>query len=199
MPTSKISLRLGIAATVIIIVIIAARSWSHAEKKPFVFPDIGSPIASAMVIYDSRDISLDTRKIADIINKSSNDATAKAEDVPLPQGGVFPLVRVTTPVALVVVVDDSSYAVEEIRELTNDTEKKQQLPKELIAKLRRCNSRLSVSSANSPTKVTDKAVIVEAKTDLDPKSPAVQKLLHTLEDSTQGLTFDCVDGKWLTR
>lgn len=199
MTASEISLVLGIAATVIIVTIFASSPPAHAEKEPFVFPDIGSPIASAMVIYDSRDVALDTKKIADIINKSSEDATAKAEDVTLPGGMVFPLVRVMTPVSFVVVINDSPDSVEEIREMADEAEKKQQLPKELIAKLRRCNARLDVSSANSQTSVTEKAMIVDAKTDLDPTSPAVQKLLHTLQDSTQGLTLDCVHGGWLMR
>jgi hypothetical protein len=188
-----------IAATVIVILIIAARSRTRAEKKPFVFPDIGSPIGSAMIIYDARDISLDTRKIADIINRSSTGAAAKAEDVPLPQGGVFPLVRVTSPIAFVVVVNDTPDCVEEIREIANEAEEKHELPKELIEKLRRCNARLDVSSANNRTRVTNKAVIVEATTDLDPTNPAVQIVLQTLQDATNGLTFDCVNGGWLMR
>jgi hypothetical protein len=124
------------------------------SAQPPAFPDIGSPIASAMVFY---------------------------------------------PVSFVVVINDAPESVEEIREIADEAESKQQLPKELIEKLRRCNARLDVSSANSPVKMTDKRIVVEAKTDLDPTNPPVLKILHSLEDSTHGLTFDCVKGGWLTR
>jgi len=198
MTVSEISTWLGIAVAVTIVFFFAANPGTHTEKKPFVLPDIGSPISSAMVIFDSRDVQLDTKKIAAILNNSSKEISAKAEDVPLPHGGVFPLVRVTAPVALVVTIDDSTDALEEIRELTDEAEKQNYLSKELIAKLRKCNARLGVSSANSQTTVTDKAVTVEAKTDLDPANPVVKKLLHTLQDSTHGLTFDCVNGGWMS-
>lgn len=187
-----------IAASVIIIGSVASLFMAPAKDKPCPFPDIGSPIASAMVIYDSREIQLDTRKLAVTINQSSNEANAKAEDVPLPQGGIFKLVRVKKPMGLVVVINDSPESIEEIRELAAEAEKQKLLPKESIAKLRNCNARLDVSSANNPTKVTDKAIIIDATmTDLDPANPAVQHFLHTLQGSAQGITFDCVNGVWL--
>jgi len=172
--------------------------WARGTKQPPPFPDIGSPIASARVIYNTSDISLDNKKIAELINQSTSETVARAEDVPL-LNTVFPLVRVTAPVSYVVVVNDHQDVAEELKELADAAEKENQLPKELLDKLRRCNASLDLSSANSPVKMTSKAIVVEAKTDLDPTSPPVLKVIQALETATHGLSFNCVDGKWLTR
>jgi len=178
--------------------VLAVWLWARDTKQPPPFPDIGSPIPSARVIYNTKDISLDNKKIAALINETTNDTVAMAEDVPL-LNTVFPLVRVTGPVSYVVVVNDHPDVAEDLKELADAAEKENQLPKDLLDKLRLCNASLDLSSANSPVKMTNKRIVVEAKTDLDPTSPPVLKVIRGLESATHGLSFNCVDGKWLTK
>ncbi|MBS1989859.1 MAG: hypothetical protein JSS83_05030 [Cyanobacteria bacterium SZAS LIN-3] len=186
------------AAAAIAYLAIARSRRKRAKKQPIVFPDIGSPITSAMVMYDSHDISLDNKKIAEIINQDSEATIAEAENVPLTHG-LFPLVRVKSTVPFVVVINDSPEAAQEIQEIADMAERENQLPKDIIDKLRRCDARLDVSSARSPVKIAVQAITVEATTDLDPIKPPVLKVLRSLEDSTHGLTFDCVNGGWPTQ
>ena len=172
--------------------------WARSTKQPSPYFDIGSPIGSARVIYNSTEISMDTKKIADLINQDSKNIIAKAEDVRLPNE-VFPLVRVKAPVSFVVVINDHPDAATEIQELADEAEKDNLLPKDLISKLRKCNASIDLSSANSPVTITNNAIVVGGKTDLDPSNPPVLRVIRAIETATHGLSFNCVDGKWLTK
>lgn len=207
MLNSESLIQLAVAGAVISLAYFGSKLRKRAPKSSafpqtdasFTLPDIGSPFTSAMVIYDSSQISLDTTIIADIISQSSNNAAAKAEDVLLPDGEVFPLVRVTAPIACVVVIDDVPDVIVEIKELADEMEENQQLSRESIDNLRKCNARLGISAPTFAVKELEDAIKLAANTNLDPQNPAFRKLLFTLQDATHGQIFDCVNGKWLER
>lgn len=190
------NLLLGVAGALIIIGVIAGRLWTLFSDKPSFIP---SPISTAMVIYDSRNISLDTRKLAEIINSSQQGMTAKAEEVKLPQGWILPFVRVSASEDLVVIINDSPGSVENIREIAEEAEKNRLLPQELIARLRNCNAHIDVSSANCKVTATNNTFLVKTTAELDPANPAVQKLLHTLQGYTRGFIYDCVNSSIQTK
>jgi hypothetical protein len=161
--------------------------------------DIGSPIASAHIIYDSRQAHLDIWQVAEAINNSSYKATAQAEIVRFAKGIDFPLVRVMDPLSFVIVVDEHPEVIEEIEEMIGEAEHEGKLPAAVITKLKNCNARLGISSSNRPVIDTGDRLTVFATTDLDPANPEVLQIIHTLEDLSGGVAFNCVDGEWISK
>lgn len=99
------------------------------------------------------------------------------------------------PIAFTIQVDeDPGYVPGEIRELAEQA--RPQLGPDVHDGLLQCDTRLDVMSSSSANpQATGAAVVVVARTDLDPARPEVEHVLLVLAKLTSGFVLDCVNNR----
>lgn len=155
-----------------------------------------SPVAAAMVVYNSRQVSLNTSNLVSALTKS-DEVSAQEIKAELRPGANLFYVLVTKPAELTIVINDSQTSEEDNKAMAKEAEEKKLLPKDALTKLKECTAHLALSSLNHKMEVQPDKTLKLTSVDLDLQSPGVAKVLKILKETSHGLVFDCQDDRWI--
>jgi hypothetical protein len=95
--------------------------------------------------------------------------------------------------------DDADYVPQEIQELVDEAKGALDAKEQVL--LRACNARLDAMAYKDQQlpEVKDHAIVLRATTALDPFKAAVRKVLNEVATFAEGLAYDLVNGKWITK
>jgi hypothetical protein len=156
-------------------------------------------ISAALVPFDARSNPLTLDRIEEHLRESVPFPCVPTEWVGY--GATIPQLRVETPVALTIQIDeDPDYVPEELRELADEAESEDSLPADLIEFLRSATARLDIQSADytgNQEVAADGGFVVYARSDLDPLVPEVEDVLLALSQLSGGPVLDCLNDRWI--